>query len=287
MKLIVGIITVFVCVLGGYAAMGGKLGVLWQPFEGVIILGAALGAFIIANPGTVIKQMGGAMGTLMKGSPYNKDSYLELLSCLFQFFKLAKAKGNLALEAHVENPHDSEIFKQFPSVASDHHAVDFICDYIRLITLGTENPHEMEALMDEELETHHNERHQLVDAMQALADGTPALGIVAAVLGVIKTMGSINEPPEVLGKLIGGALVGTFLGVFVAYGFFAPMTASLKATYDAEAKYYQCIKAAILAHLSGYPPAVSVEFGRNALLSDTRPTFAELEEKTGSLPQPA
>lgn len=283
MKLFIGIITVFVCVLGGYAAMGGKLIVLWQPFEGVIILGAAMGAFIIANPGHVIKQFGGSLGALMKGSQYNKESYLELLSCLFQFFKLAKAKGNLALEAHVENPHESTIFAQFPTVANNHHAVDFICDYIRLITLGTENPHELEALIDEELETHHEERHHLIDAMQALADGTPALGIVAAVLGVIKTMGSINEPPEILGKLIGGALVGTFLGVFVAYGFFAPMTASLKHTYGAEAKYFQCIKAALLAHLSGYPPAVSVEFGRKALLTETRPTFAELEEKTGSL----
>lgn len=283
MKLIIGIITVFACVLGGYAAMGGKLGVLWQPFEGVIILGAAMGAFIIANPGHVLKQMPGVVGTLMKGSPYTKDSYLELLGCLFQFFKLAKAKGNLALEAHVENPDESTIFQQFPTVHANHHAVEFICDYIRLVTLGTENPHEMEALIDEELETHHQERHQLIDAVQALADGTPALGIVAAVLGVIKTMGSINEPPEILGYMIGGALVGTFLGVFVAYGFFAPMTASLKNTYEAEAKYYQCIKAALLAHLAGYPPAVSVEFGRKALMSDTRPTFTELEEKTGSL----
>jgi len=283
MKLIIGIVTVFACVLGGYAAMGGKLSVLWQPFEGVIILGAAMGAFIIANPGHVLKQMPGVMGTLMKGSPYNKESYLELLGCLFQFFKLAKAKGNLALESHVENPEDSSIFQQFPSVQANHHAVEFICDYIRLITLGTENPHEMEALMDEELETHHQERQQLVDAVQAIADGTPALGIVAAVLGVIKTMGSINEPPEILGYMIGGALVGTFLGVFVAYGFFAPMTASLRNTYEAEAKYFQCIKAALLAQLAGYPPAVAVEFGRKALLSDTRPTFTELEEKTASL----
>ncbi len=283
MKLIIGIVCVFVCVLGGYAAMGGKLGVLWQPFEGVIILGAAAGAFIIANPGPVLKQMPGALGTIMKGSPYTKESYLDLLSCLFQIFKLAKAKGNLALEAHVENPEDSTIFNQFPSVASNHHAIEFICDYVRLVTLGTENPHEMEALIDEELETHHHEREQLVNAMQALADGTPALGIVAAVLGVIKTMGSINEPPEVLGHLIGGALVGTFLGVFVAYGFFAPMTASLKSAYDAEAKYFQCIKAGLLAHLAGYPPAVSVEFARKALLSDVRPTFAELEERTATL----
>ncbi len=283
MKLFIGIACVFACVLGGYAAMGGHLEVLWQPFEAVIILGAATGAFIIANPGHVLKQMPGAMGTLMKGSPYTKDSYLDLLSCLFQFFKLAKAKGNLALEAHVENPTESTIFAQFPSVAKNHHAVEFICDYVRLITLGTENPHELEALIDEELETHHQERHQLVDAMQSLADGTPALGIVAAVLGVIKTMGAISEPPEILGHLIGGALVGTFLGVFVAYGFFAPMTTSLKLTYEAEGKYFQCIKASLLAHLSGYPPAVSVEFGRKALLSDTRPTFIELEEKTGSL----
>lgn len=283
MLLIIGIVIVILSVFGGYAAMGGHLGVLWQPFEGVIIMGAALGAYIIGNPMPVIKQTGSAVGLVLKGSPYNKESYLELLSVLYTVFRLAKTKGPLALEQHVENPSESDLFQQFPTFAADHHAVEFLCDYLRLITLGTETAHEMEALMDQELETHHEEQERQVTAVQAVADGVPALGIVAAVLGVIKTMGSINQPPEILGHLIGGALVGTFLGVFLAYGFFGPMAQSLKMIYGAEAKYMQAIKSGILAHISGYAPAVSIEFARKSLLSEVRPTFYEVEEATAEL----
>ncbi|HCX69083.1 flagellar motor stator protein MotA [Parvibaculum sp.] len=286
MRLIVGILLVLVSVFGGYAAMGAHLEVLWQPFEGVIILGAAMGAFVIANPPAVLKSIGSLFGTLFRGPRYDKTAYLELLGLQYTLFKLAKSKGNLALEAHVENPSDSTIFSQFPKFSGDHHAVEFMCDYLRMITLGTENAHELEALMDEELETHHQERERIVGAVQALADGTPALGIVAAVLGVIKTMGSIDQPPEVLGHLIGGALVGTFLGVFVAYGFFAPMAQSLRNIYEAESKYYLSMKAGLLAHMAGYAPAVSIEFARKALMSDVRPTFIEVEQSTAAL-QPA
>lgn len=286
MRLIVGILVVVLSVFGGYAAMGAHLEVLWQPFEGVIILGAAIGAFVIANPPAVLKGMGGVFGTLFRGPRYDKAAYLELLGLQYTLFKLAKSKGNLALEAHVENPRESTIFGQFPKFSDDHHAVEFMCDYLRMITLGTENAHELEALMDEELETHHQERERIVGAVQALADGTPALGIVAAVLGVIKTMGSIDQPPEVLGHLIGGALVGTFLGVFVAYGFFAPMAQSLRNIYEAESKYYLSMKAGLLAHMAGYAPAVSIEFARKALMSEVRPTFTEVEQSTASL-QPA
>ncbi|MAU59098.1 flagellar motor stator protein MotA [Parvibaculum sp.] len=286
MRLIVGILVVVLSVFGGYAAMGAHLEVLWQPFEGVIILGAAIGAFVIANPPAVLKGMGGVFGTLFRGPRYDKAAYLELLGLQYTLFKLAKSKGNLALEAHVENPRESTIFGQFPKFSSDHHAVEFMCDYLRMITLGTENAHELEALMDEELETHHQERERIVGAVQALADGTPALGIVAAVLGVIKTMGSIDQPPEVLGHLIGGALVGTFLGVFVAYGFFAPMAQSLRNIYEAESKYYLSMKAGLLAHMAGYAPAVSIEFARKALMSEVRPTFTEVEQSTAAL-QPA
>ena len=202
----------------------------------------------------------------------------------FQVFKLAKAKGMLALETHVENPEESDLFAQFPGFYANHHALTFMCDYLRMFSLGTESPHEMEALMDEEIETHHHESHQIAAAVQSMADALPALGIVAAVLGVIKTMGSITEPPEVLGKLIGGALVGTFLGVFVAYGFVGPIATTLNATYDAETKYYQCLKAGLLAYLQGYAPAICVEFARKALLSDVRPTFYEVEEAVSALP---
>ena len=286
MRLVVGILVVILSVFGGYAAMGAHLEVLWQPFEGVIILGAALGAFVIGNPPAVLKSVGGLFGTLFRGARYDKAAYLELLGLQYTLFKLAKSKGNLALEAHVENPAESTIFQQFPKFSADHHAVEFMCDYLRMITLGTENAHELEALMDEELETHHQERERIVSAMQALADGTPALGIVAAVLGVIKTMGSIDQPPEILGHLIGGALVGTFLGVFVAYGFFSPMAQSLRNIYEAESKYFLSMKAGLLAHMSGYAPAVSIEFARKALMSEVRPSFIEVEQSTAAL-QPA
>tara|TARA_R110002110_G_scaffold3022_5_gene15228 strand:- start:3061 stop:3939 length:879 start_codon:yes stop_codon:yes gene_type:complete len=286
MRLIVGLIIVLGSVFGGYAASGAHLAVLYQPFEFIIILGAAGGAYVIGNSPTVLKSTLGIFGTLFRGPRYGKAAYLELLGLQFTLFKLAKSKGNLALEVHVENPQDSAIFTAFPTFAADHHAVEFMCDYLRMITLGTENAHELETLMDEELETHHQEREQLVGAIQALADGTPALGIVAAVLGVIHTMGSIDQPPEILGHLIGGALVGTFLGVLCAYGFFGPMAQSLKTIFEAESKYYLSMKAGLLAHMAGYAPAVSIEFARKALMSDVRPTFIEVEQATANL-QPA
>jgi chemotaxis protein MotA len=284
MLFLIGAATTVICVIGGYMAMGGKLGVLMQPFELVIIGGAAVGAFIIANPMPVIKRTLGSLGLLLKGSPYSKEAYLELLSLQYTVFKLAKSKGMLALEQHVEKPDESTLWSKFPIFASDHYAMTFFCDYLRLLTLGTDNAHELEALIDEELETHHAEKNQIAAALQTMADGTPALGIVAAVLGVIKTMGAITEPPEVLGKLIGAALVGTFLGVFLAYGFIGPMASALKARYDAELKYLLCIKAGLLAYLQGYAPAVAVEFARKALLSNVRPTFYEVEEAVAALP---
>lgn len=284
MLFLIGAATTTICVIGGYMAMGGKLAVLFQPFELVIIGGAAVGAFIIANPMPVIKRTLGSLGLLLKGSPYSKEAYLELLSLLYTVFKLAKSKGMLALEAHVEKPDESTLWPKFPIFAGDHYAMTFFCDYLRLLTLGTDNAHELEALIDEEIETHHAEKNQIAAALQTMADGTPALGIVAAVLGVIKTMGAISEPPEVLGKLIGAALVGTFLGVFLAYGFIGPMASALKARYDAELKYLLCIKAGLLAYLQGYAPAVAVEFARKALLSNVRPTFYEVEEAVAVLP---
>ena len=284
MMFLIGIATVILCVIGGYHAQGGHLIVLFQPFEFLIIFGSACGAFVISNPMPVIKRTAGSLGLLLKGSPYSKEAYLELLSLLYTVFKLAKTKGMLALEAHVEKPDESTLWEKFPIFASDHHAMTFFCDYLRLLTLGTDNAHELEALIDEEIETHHAEKSQISAALQTMADGMPALGIVAAVLGVIHTMGSITEPPEVLGHLIGGALVGTFLGVLLSYGFIAPMAGALKARYDAEVKYFMCIKAGLLAYLQGYAPAVAVEFARKALLSNVRPTFYEVEEAVAALP---
>jgi chemotaxis protein MotA len=287
MRLIIGLVIVLGSVLGGYAANGGHVAILWQPFEFVIILGAAIGAFVIGNTGAILKQSLGVFGTLFKGPKYNKADHVELLGVQFTLFKLVQSKGMLALEPHIENPKESAIFARFPKFAANHHSVEFMCDYLRMVTLGINNVHEIEALMDEELETHHQENERLISAIQSLADGTPALGIVAAVLGVIHTMGSISEPPEVLGHLIGAALVGTFFGIFVAYGFFGPMAQSLRNIFEAEAKYLLSMKAGLLAHIAGNPPVMAVEFARKAIMSEARPTFAEIDESTANLQQAA
>jgi len=284
MLIIIGAVVVLGCVFGAYAAMGGHLGVLWQPGEYVIILGAATGAFIIANTKTNIKQTMKGVKRALKGPTYKKADYVELLSVLYQLFKLAKTKGMLALEQHVEKPDESSLFAQFPKFQKDHHAVEFLCDYLRMLTLGTEDPNEVETVIDAELETHHAELHGATHAVQSMADGMPALGIVAAVLGVIHTMGSITEPPEVLGHLIGAALVGTFFGVLMSYGFFAPIGSAIQAVDTVDAKYYQCMKAGLIAHMQGYPPSVSVEFARKVLLSTERPNFYEVEQAVSALP---
>lgn len=281
---IIGMIAVVACVIGSYVAMGGKLAVLNQPFEVVIIFGAGISAFIIANPMRVVKGAFGKLAAVFKGPKYKKADYLELLSMQYQVFKLMKQKGALALEQHVENSHDSTLFQQFPTFHKDHHALEFFCDYIRLLTLGSDNPHEIESLMEQELEVHHAEDHTLGHALTNLAESFPALGIVAAVLGVIKTMGSISEPPEILGGLIAGALVGTFLGILLCYGWFAPLASAAKQVMEEESTYFACMKAGITAHLQGYAPQVSVEFARKALAHHNRPTFAEVEEAVNNLP---
>ena len=284
MTVIVGILIVTGCVLGGYAGAGGHLDVLWQPLEFVIIGGAGIGALVISNPGKVLKGVAGGYGALVKGPKYKKDHYLELMTMQYQVFRMARTKGMLALEQHVENPHDSAVFQAFPKFHGDHHAVEFMCDYLRLMTLGTDNPHEVSDLMDADLDVHHHEAEHISHAMNSMAESFPALGIVAAVLGVIHTMGSITEPPEVLGHLIGAALVGTFAGILMCYGFFGPMAAAMKGIHDDEHVYFSCMKAGLIAHLQGYAPAVSVEFARKVLLSHQRPSFAEVEEACGELP---
>lgn len=277
---IIGLIGVIVCTMGGYALNGGHLGVLWQPFEVLIIFGSAFMAFLTANSMHTVKQTFSDMGKIFKKDVYSKAEYLELFSVLFTVFKTARAKGWLALEAHIEKPHESDLFNKFPAFSHDHHAVTFLCDYLRLISLGAEKPHEIEALMDQEIETQKEARGHPAHAVQTMADGMPALGIVAAVLGVIHTMGSISEPPEVLGHLIGGALVGTFLGVWIAYGFLAPIASAIKERGDIELKYYACMKTCILAFLQGAAPQVAIEFGRKILAHDVQPTFIEVEQAT-------
>jgi chemotaxis protein MotA len=287
MSFFIGILIVIGSVFGGYVLNGGYLHVLWVPFEFLIILGAGVGAYVIASPAKVRKVILKEIGSLPKKPKYGKAEFLELLSMMYLTFKLAKTKGMLAMESHIENPDASPLFQQFPKFLSDHHAVDFFCDYLRLVSLGSDRPYEIDALMDQELEVHHEEDHAVSHSVQLMADGLPALGIVAAVLGVIHTMGSITEPPEVLGSLIGHALVGTFFGVFVAYGFVGPISTALANKYAANAKYLPCIKVGLVAHLHGYAPSISAEYARKALASEVRPTFVELEEATGALTLPS
>ncbi len=281
---IIGSAVIFVCAIGAFALEEGKFSILIQPLEFIIIAGVAVGSYIIANRGTVLGRTTVYLMSIFRGRRYNKDSYLELLSLLYTAFKLAKTKGMLALEQHVENPQESNLFQRFPAFMNDQNSLVFLCDYLRLLTLGTDNPHEVEALMDEEIETNHQEALLVPNALQVVADALPAIGIVAAVLGVIVTMGFIDQPAPVIGSHIGAALTGTLMGVLFSYGFVGPVAALLRQDVEAELKYLQCMKAGILAHMQGYAPAVSVEFARKALMTDVRPTFYEVEATVSSLP---
>ncbi len=283
---IIGYVVVSASVIGGYVAAGGHLATLWQPLEFLIIFGGAIGAFVAGN-GPLLGRCVAALGTFIKGPSRKPEDYMELLGVLYSIFKLAKSKGDLALETHVENPEDSSLFQNFPIFSGDHHSVEFLCDYLRMLTLGTSNAHEVAEIIDTELELHHGEDHQTAAALQGMADATPALGIVAAVLGVIHTMGSITEPPEILGELIGAALVGTFSGILIAYGFLAPIAQSVTLSFAADAQYFNCIRAGLLAHMQGYAPQVSIEFARKNLHGKYRPSFAEVEEMINELPSVA
>jgi chemotaxis protein MotA len=278
MLFLVGVFVVFGSVIGGYLMHNGNMAVLWQPNEIVIIGGAAFGAFLIANPMDIVKDCGKSLKKLLKPKPFGKQQYLELLLFIFSVCKLMKTKGMLEIESHIEKPSESDLFKVAPSLLSNHHAVQFFCDYVRLLTMGVTNPYHLEDLMEKELEIQHHEHSLVPGAISAMGDGMPALGIVAAVLGVITTMKSISEPPEVLGGLIEAALVGTFLGVLLSYGIISPIASYLGKFFDAEIKYYHCIKAAILAHVQGNAPTITVEFVRKMVPEHDRPSFKEVEE---------
>lgn len=285
MTAIAGFVFLLVMVFGGYLIAGGKFGIILAalPFEMMMIGGAAIGAFIMANSMHDVKHTLGGFGKILKGPRYHKKEYVELLSLLYAFVRLAQQKGAMALEAHIERPQDSAMFNQFPKIAADHHAVTMICDYLRMIGMNADDPHQIEDVMARELKKMKEEELHPSHAMQNIADALPALGIVAAVLGVIKTMGSIDQPPAVLGKMIGGALVGTFLGVLLAYGLMGPLAARLKGVVEEEAKYFEVIRAVLVAHLHGNAPQVAVETGRKVAPSHSMPSFQELEESLQAL----
>lgn len=283
---IIGIVLLFALVFGSYIISGGNMGVILHalPHEMMCIGGAALATFLIGNPMTVIKGTGGAFGKAFAGPKWKTSDYRDLLSLLFLLTKTMKSKGVIALESHIENPKDSTIFSRFPRILKDHFAVDFICDTLRMMTMNLEDPHQVEDAMEKQLEKHHHEALGPSHALQTIADALPALGIVAAVLGVIKTMGAITEPPEVLGEMIGSALVGTFMGVFLAYGLVAPLAARMKGIVDEEGAFYRIIQSVLVAHLHGNAAQISVEIGRGNVPSEAQPSFLELEETLSAMP---
>ena len=280
---IIGWVVLFGCVFAGFAVHR-DMGALLQPIEFVIILCAGLGAVSVVFQMPVIKGIAGALSKVLKGASYKKEVSLDVLGVLYATFLLAKAKGDLSLESHVENPHTSELFGHFAIFQKDHHALEFFCDYLRLLTLGGNNPYEIEAAMDKELEEHLNEEYATVNSIWTVSEMMPALGLVVAVLGVIVTMSSPTEAPEIFEGVIAAALVGTLSGVLISYGLLAPIAAALQATYDVGGHIMNCIKVGLAGHMQGYAPQVSVEFARKALAVHMRPTFQEVEEMIRNLP---
>lgn len=278
MFVIIGYIVVCSTIFGGYALAGGHLGGLWQPLEVLMIFGGALGAFVVGNDTKSLKATLKALPTLLKGSKYNKALYLDLLALLYEILTKIRKDGMMSIENDIENPDSSPLFSKYPKIMSDHHVLDFICDYLRLMVSGNMDAFQVENLMDNELETHHQEGHVPAHAITRLGDALPAFGIVAAVMGVVHTMENVSLPPAELGVLIAHALVGTFLGILLAYGFVGPLGTLLEQKLEESSKMLQTVKVTLLASLNGYAPAIAVEFGRKVLYSTERPGFTELED---------
>jgi chemotaxis protein MotA len=279
MLVILGYLITFGCVFGVFVAHGGNIKVLMEalPFEMLTIGGAAVGSFIVTNQPKVLKATMATLPQVMKGSKYTKDRYMELMTMLYEILQKARKEGLMSIEKDVDAPQESPLFTSFPAVGSDHHVVEFTTDYLRMMVSGNLNAHEIEALMDSEIETHHQEAHAPVAALTRLAGALPAFGIVAAVLGVVNTMGSVGQPPAVLGGMIASALVGTFLGILLAYGLVEPLAGLLEQKASDASKELECIKTTLLASMQGYNPATAIEFGRKVLFSTDRPSFLELE----------
>jgi chemotaxis protein MotA len=278
MLVIVGYIVVLGSVFGGYALAGGHLGGLWQPIEVLMIAGGAMGAFFVGNTMKAVKATFKGLPSVLKGAKYNKETYMELMALMYELLGKVRKEGLMSIEGDVEKPEDSPIFSKYPKILADHHVIEFITDYLRIMVSGNLNAMEIENLMDIEIETHHHEALVASHCIAKLGDGMPAFGIVAAVMGVVHTMESVGMPPAELGILIAHALVGTFLGILLAYGFVGPLAATLEQKAEEGTKMFQTVRVTLLANLNGYAPAMSVEFGRKVLNSTERPTFAELEE---------
>jgi chemotaxis protein MotA len=275
---ILGYLIVIGSVFGGFALAGGHLTSLFQPVELLMIGGAALGAFFVGNNGKAIKATFKALPSLLKGSKHTKALYMELMTLLFEILSKVRKEGLMSIEGDVESPEESPIFSKYPTILADHHIVEFMTDYLRLMVSGNMDAFQIENLMDNEIETHHAEGEVPAHVIAKVGDALPAFGIVAAVMGVVHTMASVGLPPAELGILIANALVGTFLGILLAYGFVGPLSSLLEQKLHESSKMYDCVKVTLLASLNGYAPALAVEFGRKVLFSTERPSFAELEE---------
>lgn len=279
MNVIVGLAVLFGACIAGFLLSGGQLMALVQPYELLIILGAAIGAMFVSNPLpttiATLKSIGGAFGS----SPFKKELYLDLLALLYDLFNKMRREGMLAVEADIDDPHASPLFTKYPSVEKVHGSIEFIVDYLRVMMIGSIAGHELESLIDAELETHHAEAGLVPAAMTKMADGLPGFGIVAAVMGIVITMGSLGGPPEEIGHHVAAALVGTFLGILLAYGVFGPIATLLEHKVREESKFYECIKVSLIATLNGAAPQIAVEFGRKVLYHEVRPSYAEVDER--------
>ncbi|MBO6636530.1 MAG: flagellar motor stator protein MotA [Roseitalea sp.] len=281
MGIIIGLVVTFGCVLGGYMAMGGYVKVLWQPFEVVIIVGAAIGIFIVANTMSAIKDTGKAVMEALTNKVPGSDDYLELLGLLHRLMRELKSKPRNEVEAHIDNPEESDIFAEYPAVLDREDLTNFICDYVRLIIVGNARPHEVEALMEEEIATIKGDKLKPYQALQNSSDGLPAIGIVAAILGVIKAMGAIDQSPEILGGLIAAALVGSFLGIFLAYAVVGPIATKVKGVREKGIRLYYVAKQTLIAYMNGSMPQVALEFGRKTISAYYRPSLEDVEEEAG------
>ncbi len=279
MLVIIGYIVAFGCIFGTYVLHGGNVQVILKalPFEMITIGGGAIGAFIVCNQPKVLKATAKAIPGVMKSSRYTKARFMELMALLYEILQKARKEGLMSIESDVESPNESPIFTKYPELLADHHVVEFLTDYLRMMVSGNLNSHEIESLMDSEIEAHHAEAHAPVNALTRLAGALPAFGIIAAVLGVVNTMGSVGQPPSVLGGMIASALVGTFLGILLAYALVEPMAGLVEQRAQDAAKELECIKTTLLASMQGYNPATAIEFGRKVLFSTERPGFLELE----------